>query len=132
VVSGPWWWSKGGRRATEAAVDKEVVQMLRDSHARATRLLSKHSADLHALSAELLGRETLTGDEIRVVLRLAPKLKPVAPPPKKAEEVLAAEVAAAAAAEAAAEADDGNVPVVGQSIIACHFIDSMLDLRFLS
>ena len=42
---------EGGRRATEALVDREVVQLLRDSHARVTRLLTKHSADLHKLSS---------------------------------------------------------------------------------
>ena len=67
--------SKGGRRATEALVDKEVVQLLRDSHARVTKLLTKHVADLHALSAEMLARETLTGPEIVRLLGLETKDK---------------------------------------------------------
>ena len=74
--------SKGGRRATEALVDKEVVQLLRDSHARVTKLLTKHTADLHTLSAEMLRQETLTGDEIRAVLGMEPAIKPAPPPPK--------------------------------------------------
>ena len=45
--------SKGGRRATEALVDKEVVQLLRDSHARVTKLLTRHSQDLHTLSPRI-------------------------------------------------------------------------------
>ena len=65
--------SKGGRRATEALVDKEVVQLLRDSHARVTKLLTRHTADLHALSAEMLAKETLTGSEIVRLLGLEPK-----------------------------------------------------------
>jgi ATP-dependent metalloprotease len=64
--------SKGGRRATEALVDKEVVQLLRDSHARVTKLLTRHTGDLHALSAEMLAKETLTGPEIVRLLGLAP------------------------------------------------------------
>ena len=65
--------SKGGRRATEALVDKEVVQLLRDSHARVTKLLTRHTADLHALSAEMIAKETLTGPEIVQLLGLEPK-----------------------------------------------------------
>jgi len=75
--------SKGGRRATEALVDKEVVQLLRDSHARVTKLLTRHSQDLHTLSADLLQRETLTGDEIRVTLKMPPASKPTPPASKK-------------------------------------------------
>ena len=65
--------SKGGRRATEALVDKEVVQLLRDSHARVTKLLTKHTNDLHKLSAEMLQKETLTGGEILDLLGLGVK-----------------------------------------------------------
>ena len=64
--------SKGGRRATEALVDKEVVQLLRDSHARVTKLLTRHTGDLHLLSAEMLAKETLTGPEIVRLLGIEP------------------------------------------------------------
>jgi ATP-dependent metalloprotease len=77
--------SKGGRRATEALVDKEVVTLLRDSHARVTKLLTKHTGDLHTLSAEMLRRETLTGDEIRAVLGMEPVAKPT-PTPKPTQK----------------------------------------------
>mmetsp|Transcript_6745 Transcript_6745/g.29363 ORF Transcript_6745/g.29363 Transcript_6745/m.29363 type:complete len:898 (-) Transcript_6745:744-3437(-) len=77
--------SKGGRRATEALVDKEVVTLLRDSHARVTKLLTKHTGDLHTLSAEMLRRETLTGDEIRAVLGMEPVVKPT-PTPKPTQK----------------------------------------------
>ena len=75
--------SKGGRRATEALVDKEVVQLLRDSHARVTKLLTKHVGDLHALSKDLLAKETLTGLEIQQLLGLAPTPPPAAPERRK-------------------------------------------------
>ena len=65
--------SKGGRRATEALVDKEVVQLLRDSHARVTRLLTRNSKDLHVLAAEMLAKETLTGGEIQELLGMRKK-----------------------------------------------------------
>ena len=67
--------SKGGRRNTEALVDKEVVQLLRDSHARVTKLLTKHTTDLHVLSAEMLSKETLTGAEIKELLGLSGGVK---------------------------------------------------------
>ena len=47
-----------------------------------TKLLTKHTADLHTLSAEMLRQETLTGDEIRGVLGMEPAIKPAPPPPK--------------------------------------------------
>ena len=109
--------SKGGRRATEALVDREVVQLLRDSHARVTRLLTKHSADLHKLSAELLQKETMTGDEIRALLGMKPAAKPTPPPSKKKEvDVVDAAGAAkeggatAAGGEGEAGGDDVRIP----------------------
>ena len=92
--------SKGGRRATEALVDKEVVQLLRDSHARVTKLLTKHTADLHTLSAEMLRQETLTGDEIRAVLGMEPAVKPAPPPPKHKPKIAGGDEAALKEAEA--------------------------------
>ena len=63
-------------------MDKEVVQLLRDSHARVTKLLTKHVGDLHTLSKDLLAKETLTGLEIQQLLGLAPT-PPAAPERRK-------------------------------------------------
>lgn len=51
---------------TERAVDSEVRRLLTESYARVTALLSGCTADMHALAAALLERETLTADQARV------------------------------------------------------------------
>lgn len=47
-----------------AAVEAEVRALLSAAHDRASTLLKKHEKDLHALAAELLEKETLSGGEI--------------------------------------------------------------------
>jgi len=49
---------------TRAAVEAEVKALLTGAYERAQRLLKKHEQDLHALAAELLEKETLSGGEI--------------------------------------------------------------------
>ena len=106
--------SKGGRRATEALVDKEVVQLLRDSHARVTKLLTKHVGDLHTLSKDLLAKETLTGLEIQQLLGLAPT-PPAAPERRKKTNAPAPSVPEAVES---ADADGGKeTDVVAPDII---------------
>jgi len=54
--------------ATERVVDDEVRRMLRESEARVRELLGSARAELCAVAAALLERETLTGDEVRAVV----------------------------------------------------------------
>lgn len=130
--------SKGGRRATEALVDREVVQLLRDSHARVTRLLHKHSADLHKLSVDLLARETLTGEEIRALLGLKPTAKPAlkstpgaglgpgtGPIKQKPTKEATAEAAGETAAEGeAAEAALPEILITGEPAVEPEPVDA--------
>lgn len=108
--------SKGGRRATEALVDREVVQLLRDSHARVTRLLTRHAADLHSLSGELLLRETMTGEEIRALLGMKPALKPAPPPSKKIPDQDGADAKTEGGVGEGEAGGDGEVDAVGEGV----------------
>jgi cell division protease FtsH len=66
----------GGQRPyseeTAAAVDAEVLRIIRESHDEAKRLLEKHRNQLDALAWALLARETLDEQEILKVTGLPP------------------------------------------------------------
>lgn len=49
---------------TRAVVEAEVKALLAGAYERASKVLKRHEADLHALAAALLDRETLSGGEI--------------------------------------------------------------------
>jgi cell division protease FtsH len=53
---------------TALLIDAEIRKLVDGGHARATHLLSTHVDKLHALAKALLEFETLTGDEIKVIL----------------------------------------------------------------
>ncbi len=53
---------------TALLIDAEIRKLVDGGHARATELLSTHVDKLHALAKALLEFETLTGDEIKVIL----------------------------------------------------------------
>jgi cell division protease FtsH len=57
---------------TAEAIDAEVRQIIGESHAEATRLLTAHRAQLDALAAALVARETLNEQEILKVTGLPP------------------------------------------------------------
>jgi ATP-dependent metalloprotease len=97
-----------------------VVQLLRDSHARVTKLLTRHSQDLHTLSADLLQRETLTGDEIRVTLKMPPASKPTPPASKKKSSDAAdggGGVGAKDAGEEAKKEKDGDGDAIADGLV---------------
>ena len=54
---------------TQARVDAEVKRIIDESHARAKTLLTEHIDELHALAKGLLEYETLSGDEIKKLLK---------------------------------------------------------------
>jgi cell division protease FtsH len=58
--------------ATARAVDAEVQRIINESHVEARRLLGEHRAQLDALVAALLERETLDEQEILEVTKLSP------------------------------------------------------------
>ncbi|KXZ43593.1 hypothetical protein GPECTOR_86g387 [Gonium pectorale] len=55
---------------TRAAVEEEVRKLVQGAYERAKAVLSSHERDLHKLAAELLEKETLSGDQIKGMLGL--------------------------------------------------------------
>jgi cell division protease FtsH len=73
---------------TAIAIDSEVRAFVEGAYENALEILRTHTDKLHALSAALLERETLDGDEIKMVLDgipLPPRLVET-PPKRKSEE----------------------------------------------
>ena len=64
AVSIPYGDSAALSPETRAAVEAEVKALLAAAYDRASKVLKRHEADLHALAAALLDRETLSGGEI--------------------------------------------------------------------
>ena len=55
--------------ATAKTIDEEIRRIVEDAYARARRHLIDHLDELHTLARGLLEYETLSGDEIRALLR---------------------------------------------------------------
>ena len=67
-----------------SAIDKEVGAIIEDCYARAKQLLTEHADQVRAVVDALLKQETLSGDEVRAIMRgeqLAFQPKPDAPAP---------------------------------------------------
>ncbi len=64
--------SKNMSEDTARQVDVEVRQIVEEAYGTAHRLLTVHMKDLHALAKALLEYETLTGEEIRALMRGEP------------------------------------------------------------
>ena len=54
---------------TAQLVDSEIRELIESAEQAARRILHDHVDELHALAKALLEHETLTGDEVRAVLR---------------------------------------------------------------
>jgi cell division protease FtsH len=54
---------------TSRMVDAEVRKFVEDAYAQARQILTDHNDDLHRIAQALLEYETLTGEEIRALLR---------------------------------------------------------------
>lgn len=88
-----------------SAIDKELATIIEDCYQRAKQLLTEQSEKLRSVVEVLLARETLTGEEIRAIMR-GEKL----PEPKQPEpEAQTAETVSAPAAEA-----ESPPPVAGE------------------
>ncbi|MFI3271820.1 MAG: ATP-dependent zinc metalloprotease FtsH [Pseudomonadota bacterium] len=77
-------WAHGRNYSEETAriVDGEVKRIIMDARERCRQLLEEHSAELDAIANALLERETISGEDIRALLRgeeLPPMEIPVAP-----------------------------------------------------
>jgi cell division protease FtsH len=53
---------------TAAKIDKEVLAIIKDAHAKARRILEENKDKLHELAAYLLEKETITGAEFMEIL----------------------------------------------------------------
>ncbi len=69
---------------TAKLIDDEVRTLIEQGEAAAHRILTEHADDLHKIAKALLEYETLSGDEIRALLRGEPIVRPSSdePPPK--------------------------------------------------
>lgn len=67
--------SKNVSEATAREIDAEIRNIIDDSYARAKHTLQTHIEELHALAKGLLEHETLSGDEIRLVIRGEPVVR---------------------------------------------------------
>jgi cell division protease FtsH len=60
--------SHGHSNKTVEQIDIEITSILNECYAKATTLLNTHMDELHRLAGQLLERETLTGDDIKIIL----------------------------------------------------------------
>ena len=61
--------NKNMSEETARAVDAEIVKLITEAHEKATKLLTEKKKEWEALAEALLEYETLTGDEIKEVLK---------------------------------------------------------------
>ena len=73
--------NKNVSEVTAREIDAEIKEIIDGAYARAKRLLTEDMDGLHALARGLLEHETLSGDEIRQVLRGEPVIKKVVDEP---------------------------------------------------
>ena len=98
-----------------AAVDGEVIKLLKDSQTRVQKLLKSNLSDLHTIAKALMEKETLTGNEIRALIGMPPAKEPVAVVSRakpKAPKPKAPEAKAEKPSEDAAEEDETTIIVI--------------------
>lgn len=55
---------------TRAAIEEETRALVQAAYERAKAVLKKYESQLHVLAASLIDKETLSGDEIKVLLKM--------------------------------------------------------------
>ncbi len=73
--------NKNVSEATAREIDAEIKDIIDRAYAKARRLLTENIEELHRLARGLLEHETLSGDEIRTVLRGEPVIRKVVDEP---------------------------------------------------
>jgi cell division protease FtsH len=73
--------NKNVSEATAREIDAEIKDIIDRAYAKAKRILTENVEELHRLARGLLEHETLTGDEIRTVLRGEPVIRKVVDEP---------------------------------------------------
>ena len=61
--------SKNISEETARSIDQEVIRLVQDSESRARKILTENIKDLHIIVKGLLEYETLTGEEIKNLLK---------------------------------------------------------------
>ena len=97
-----WVQNKNYSEDTARLVDGEVKRIVEEAHSRCRTLLQDNLELLHSIARALLDRETITGDELDLIM----EGKPLPPLDSNGKPVKAAPAAPAAPASAAAPADD--------------------------
>jgi len=100
--------NKNVSEATAREIDSEVKDIIDRAYNRARRLLTENVDELHRLARGLLEYETLSGDEIRAVLRGEPVIRKVVDEP--APETRRASVPTAGRPAAPASPAGGPTP----------------------
>jgi cell division protease FtsH len=103
--------TKNVSEATARAIDGEVKGIIDAAYGKAKQILTEHLDELHRLARGLLEHETLSGEEIRAVLRGEPVIKKVVDEP--APESRRASVPAAGRAFPPAPGGLGPAPQPG-------------------
>ena len=73
--------TKNVSEATAREIDAEIKDIIDRAYAKAKRILTENIEELHRLARGLLEHETLSGDEIRTVLRGEPVIRKVVDEP---------------------------------------------------
>ncbi len=73
--------NKNVSEATAREIDAEIKDIIDRAYAKAKRMLTENIEELHRLARGLLEHETLSGDEIRTVLRGEPVIRKVVDEP---------------------------------------------------
>ncbi len=73
--------TKNVSEETAREIDREIKEIIDRSYGKARRLLTENIEELHRLARGLLEHETLSGDEIRTVLRGEPVIRKVVDEP---------------------------------------------------
>ena len=73
--------AKNVSEATAREIDGEIKAIIDNAYSSARRLLSENVEELHRLARGLLEYETLSGDEIRTVLRGEPVIRRIVDEP---------------------------------------------------
>ena len=58
---------------TAARIDKKVVEIVKEQHEKARKLLNENMSKLHEIAKYLYDRETITGEEFMEILDAAPE-----------------------------------------------------------
>ena len=73
--------NKNVSEATAREIDGEIKDIIDRAYAKARRILTENIEELHRLARGLLEHETLSGDDIRTVLRGEPVIRKVVDEP---------------------------------------------------